>query len=276
MFSDPLFVRAANGMVPTPRAHSIVRAARSHLEQLQDELEKSERFDPSVTTRPITLAISDVAEVTFFPALVERVRRYAPHCAVTTVLAPDEQLAIGLERGEIDVAAGYHPTLARRSFQQRAVAKHGFACLMRAGHPLASGLLSMAAYLESQHVVVRPEGRSQAVLEQFLERHRLERKVAVLTSHVLSVPFILMKSELLATLPAVVARRFASLTSTVVVAEPPFDVTYDFGLYWHRRFDSEPRNLWIRKQLTAVLNDSRWRASSSATGSFPVAPTRSM
>jgi DNA-binding transcriptional LysR family regulator len=257
MFSDPLFIRGSSGVVPTPRAHAIVRAARHHLEELHDDLLKGERFDPAVTTRPITLAISDVGEMAFFP-VIECLRRRAPNCAVTAVSPTDAQLAHGLENGEIDVAAGYHPTLALRNFRQRLLAKHWFACMMRAGHPLWKSRLTVAAFLQAEHVVVRPEGRSQDVLERYIERRKLQRKIAFYTSHVLSVPFIVMESNLLATLPYAVVTRFTALTAAVVPTLPPFDLTYDLRLYWHRRFDNEPRSLWIRKQLAAAFIDRKW------------------
>jgi DNA-binding transcriptional LysR family regulator len=257
-FSDPLFVRGASGIVPTPRAHAIVRVARPHLVQLQEDLLKGERFDPAVSTRPITLAISDVAEMAFLPAIIERMRSQAPKCVVSAVSVADLQIAQALENGEVDLAAGYHPMLALRNFRQRLLAKHRFACLMRAGHPLWSSRLAVSAFLDTEHVVVRPEGRSQDVLERYIERRKLRRKIAVHTSHVLSVPFIVMESNLVATLPYAVVTRFASLTSRVAAALPPVDIRYDRKRYWPRRFDNEPRSLWIRKQLAAVFTDRKW------------------
>jgi len=257
-FSDPLFVRGPNGVVPTPRAHAIVRMARPHLVQLQEDLLKGERFDPAVSTRPITLAISDVAEMGFFLAVIAHLRSHAPNCAVSSLSVSDDRLAEGLENGSIDVAAGYHPTLALRNFRERLLAKHGFTCLMRAGHPLWKSRLTMPAFLQAEHVTVRPEGRSQDVLERFIERRKLRRKIAVYTSHLLSVPFIVMESDLVATLPYAAVARFASLTERVVAAQPPFDLTYDITMHWHRRFDNEPRSLWIRKQLAAIFSDRKW------------------
>jgi len=46
---------------------------------------------------------------------------------------------------------------------------------------------------------------------------------------VLSVPFIVMESDLLATLPYAVVTRFVSLTSDVVAALPPFDISYELA-----------------------------------------------
>jgi DNA-binding transcriptional LysR family regulator len=259
-FDDPLFVRRPSGIVPTPRAHAIVRAARPHLYHLQQDLLKGERFDPAVSTRPITLAMSDIAELAFFPSVLEHLRRHAPKCPVSTVSVADEKLAESLESGDVDMAAGYFPGLALRNVRQRRLSRHGFACLMRAGHPLWRSRLTVSGYLSAEHIVVRREGRSQEVLERYVERRRMRRKVAVYTSHVLSVPFIVMESQLLATLPYAVVTRFASLTSQVAAALPPFDVQYDLKLHWHRRFDNEPRSLWLRDQLAAVFKDHQWLA----------------
>ena len=50
-FGDPLFLRSSRGLVPPPRAHAIVGAARAHLEDLQAELRRSECFNPAASTR---------------------------------------------------------------------------------------------------------------------------------------------------------------------------------------------------------------------------------
>lgn len=256
-FDDPLFIRGPSGIVPTPRAHAIVRAAR-HLQHLQDELVKGEQFDPATSTRPIVLGLSDIAEMAFLPSILEHMRVHAPKCPVRTVSIPDREMAGGLEAGDVDVAAGYFPALARREFRQRRLSRHGFACLMRAGHPLWKTRLPLASYLAAEHVVIRREGRSQDVLERYVERRKMRRKIALYTSNVLSVPFIVMDSDLMATLPFAVVTRFASLTTQVAAALPPFEINYELKLHWHRRFDNEPRSMWLRDQLAAVFKDHRW------------------
>jgi DNA-binding transcriptional LysR family regulator len=257
-FDDPLFVRGPSGIVPTPRAHAIVRTARPHLQQLQEDLLKGESFDPATSTRAIVLGLSDIAEMAFLPSILEHFRAHAPKCPVSTLTLSDTQLAEGLEKGDVDVAAGYFPALAQRNFRQRRLTKHGFACLVRAGHPLWKSRLTMSAYLSAEHVAIRRANRSQEVLERFIERRKIRRKIAMYTSNVLSVPFIVMDTHLVATLPYAVVTRFASITSQLAAALPPFDVTYDLKLHWHRRFDNEPRSIWLREQLATVFKDHQW------------------
>jgi DNA-binding transcriptional LysR family regulator len=257
-FDDPLFVRGPSGIVPTPRAHAIVRTARPHLQQLQEDLLRGETFEPSTSTRAIVLGLSDIAEMAFLPSILEHLRAHAPKCPVSTLTLSDTQLAEGLEKGDVDVAAGYFPALAQRNFRQRRLTKHGFACLMRAGHPLWKNRLTMPAYLAAEHVAIRRANRSQEVLERFIERRKMRRKIAMYTSNVLSVPFIVMDTQLVATLPYAVVTRFASITTQLAAALPPFDLTYDLKLHWHRRFDNEPRSIWLREQLTTVFKDHQW------------------
>ena len=267
-FDDPLFVRGPSGIVPTPRAHAIVRAARWHLQRLQEDLLKGEHFDPATSTRPMVLGLSDIAEMAFLPSILDHLRVHAPKSPVSTVTVPDAQLAESLEKGDVDVAAGYFPALAQRHFRQRRLSKHGFACLMRAGHPLWKSRLTVSAYLAAEHIVIRRQGRSQELLERFIERRKMRRKVAMYTSNVLSVPFIVMDTHLIATLPYAVVTRFASLTSQVAAALPPFDLTYDLRLHWHRRFDNEPRSIWLREQLAAIFKDHQWLEPPGGPGPF--------
>ena len=106
--------------------------------------------------------------------------------------------------------------------------------------------------------MVREEGRSQEVLERFFRRRRLQRKVAVYTSHFLGVPSMLAQSDLIATIPYAAARQFAAMSPQLAVALPPFDITgFDLKLHWHRRFDNEPRNRWLRDQLIEIFREDR-------------------
>ena len=257
-FDDPLFIRVPTGIAPTPRAHAIIQAARPLVARLQQDLLKGQAFDPLTSTRPFTLALSDVGEMAFLPPVFGRLRSGAPHCAVRSVSVPPSQLAHDLEKGEIDVAVGYFPALASRNFRHRRLSTHGFACLLRASHPNRAARLSAADFLGAEHLVVREDGRSQEVVERFFVRRRVKRKVAIYVTHFLGVPFLVGQSDLLATVPYAVARDFAAMSSELAVTLPPFDIPgFELRLHWHRRFDNEPRNRWLRDQLGELFREDR-------------------
>jgi DNA-binding transcriptional LysR family regulator len=261
-FNDPLFIRAPRGVTPTPRAHALVRAARPVVSHLQEALRTGEMFRPELDSRPLGFALSDVGEMVFLPKLLERLRRVAPNSMIRSASAPPAQLEQGLERGEIDLAIGYFPDLARNSFFQQRLFTHHFACLMRSRHPLRGKRLTREAFLSAEHAVVRAEGRSQEIVERFLERNKFKRKIALLTPHFLSLPMIIARSDLIATVPHALALYFARLSSGLAVVQPPVDIGgFDVKQHWHRKFHNDSRNKWLRRQVTQLFNDENdeWR-----------------
>ena len=262
VFNDPLFIRAPTGVTPTPRAHALVRAMRPLVQRLQEGLLAQETFDPALSTRTVTLSMSDIGEMVFLPKLLERLRSRAPRCTIRSVSMPPDQLAHGLEQGEVDLAIGYFPDLGKPKFPQQRLFSHHFACLLRAGHPRRAPRLSLKDFLAMEHAVVRAEGRTQELFERFLEHKKIRRKVVLLTPHFLSIPMVIARSDLVATVPHALAMYFARLSRDLVVAMPPVDVAdHDLKQHWHRKFDNDPRNKWLREQVAELFNDDNdeWR-----------------
>jgi DNA-binding transcriptional LysR family regulator len=256
VFNDQLFVRAPNGITPTPRALGLVEIARPLVARLYDELFAEVRFDATVSTRPFTFALSDVGEMVFLPKLLERLRAQAPNAAIRSVSMPPDELAEGLESGDVDLAIGHFPDLRRQSFFQQRLFTHQFACLLRAGHPARQQRLSLDAFLAAEHAVVHAGVRSQEIFERFLERKRVRRRVVLLTPHFLSLPMIIARSDLITTVPHALALYFARLSRELAIARPPFAISgFDLKQHWHRKYHNDARSCWLRKQVTDLFND---------------------
>ena len=69
-FNDPLFVRSGNSMQPTPRATTLIEAAREVLERVGTDIVSTPTFDPKTSHQTISVALSDVGEVVLLPALL--------------------------------------------------------------------------------------------------------------------------------------------------------------------------------------------------------------
>ena len=182
-FSDPLFVRTSRGMEPTPRALALVPVARDALNRIERGLLDTQHFDPAVTTDTFAIALSDVGEIVFLPRLLQTLASVAPQANLRSVSLKHDQVERALESGDIDLAIGYFPDLAGNNFFQQRLFSHRFICLMRRDHPCASGPLTLAQYVEYGHAVVRAEGRSQEVLENFLDKKRIRRRAVLETPH---------------------------------------------------------------------------------------------
>src|SRR5262249_3100258 len=120
---DPLFVRGAAGMTPTPRASRLVASVRPLIAQVQDGL-RDEEFDAASTRTTFTFAMSDVGEMVFLPPLLSRIQRLAPNAKLRTLALKPRELERALEHGEVDVAIGYFPDLHGKSFMQQRLFSH--------------------------------------------------------------------------------------------------------------------------------------------------------
>jgi len=262
-FNDPLFIRTARGVEPTPRAHALVKASRPLVARLQEDLLSEQTFDAVRSARAFAFALSDVGEIVFLPRLIERLRAAAPHSAIRSLSMPPRHIARGLESGDIDLAVGYFPDLVQNNFFQQRLFTHHFACLMRADHPRYAKRLSMKAFLEIEHAVVHAEGRSHELFEKLLERRKIRRRIALHTPHFLSIPVIVSRSDLMATVPHALALYFARLApQQFAVAMPPLEVPgFDVKQHWHRKVHHDPRSRWLRAQLAELFNDAtdEWR-----------------
>ena len=262
-FVDPLFVRTARGMEPTPRTLKLIAPARVALGVVNNEMLNSTVFDPSGSDKTFTLALTDIGEMVFLPKILEQLRTHAPNSSVRSVTMPADQMQRGLEQGSIDLAIGYFPDLKGNNFFQQRLFPHHFVCLLRSDHPFKGKKLTRKKFMELDHAVVIAEGRSQEVFERYLVKQGVHRKVVLNTPHFMSIPAIISKSDLVATVPLAVGAWFAE-SAPVRLVRPPFDIpTFDLRQHWHRKFNADPQNKWLRALVYRLFNaaEDEWKGS---------------
>ncbi len=266
-FGDPLYVRAASGMKPTPLAERLGAQAQAIVALAEASLHGERGFDPATAADEFVFALSDVGELVFLPRLVEALAAAAPGVTVRSVTLPPAETERGLEEGDIDLAVGHFPDLKTRHFQQR-LFTHYFVCLARAGHPGCGTPFTLAQFLACGHAVVQSGSRSQELVERFLAREGVVRRVALQTPHFTSLPFVIARSDLVATVPHALAIAFTrSMPRQLMMMKPPLLLPdFDLRQHWHRRFHKDPRSRWLRGFVAGLFNDfaDEWSAPAGA------------
>lgn len=251
-FGDPMFVRTSDGMRPTPRGLAVAEEARKVLQRVSDNVLSAPRFVPVETTAEFRLAMPDVAEMTFAPHLIRAFRRLAPLATIQTSSYEPARLELAMETGHVDLALGYFPDLKSNSFFKQRLQMHGFSCIMRTGHPAAHHL-TKNLYSELEHVVVDNPIRSQELVDDYLDRRRIFRQVRLRTTHYLTLPVIVAATDLVATVPTAAGQLFARLGQIELVT-PPYKIPkFPIQQHWHRRYDQDPRNRWLRELVASLF-----------------------
>jgi DNA-binding transcriptional LysR family regulator len=261
-YGDPLFHRVGHGMKATVRMRALIQPLRDALTRMDGTFEFEAGFNPKTTQRTFTFAMSDLGEMVFLPQILKRIRKLAPRAAVRSVSAGVPQIARGLENGEIDLAVGYFPDLRDKSFIEKHLFFHHFVCLLRADHPMSSANLTMAQFLALEHAVVYGAGRTYEVFERYLRAKKIHRKVVLETPHFLSIPSVIARSDLVVTVPHAVGVFARDQHANIRMVQPPLRTPkIDLKMHWHRNFQRDAKNRWLREVVAALFTDEsdEWR-----------------
>jgi DNA-binding transcriptional LysR family regulator len=252
---DQLFVRTTRGMQPTPRATAMAGPVRHVLDVVEREVFQLAHFDPRTTTRMFTLSMSDIGEMVFLPKLLRRLGQESCGIDIKVVTMPPQQLERAMEAGDVDIALGYFPDLVKANFFQQRLFLSSFICAMRADHPVIGDELTMKQFLAASHAVVHAEGRSQEILEKFLESRGIKRRIALHIPHFMSIPFLLMDSDHIFTVPRPGAEAFSKLANIKMFAPPMKIPNIELKQHWHSRYQHDPASQWLRKMIYECFAD---------------------
>ena len=259
VLQDPLFVKTPRGMEPTTRARNLNETVRSIVEAVESRLLAQPGFDPATSTREFRIALSDIGEGIYLPLALQQLAEAAPGVTLRSVSYDPRRLEEAMEAGEVDLAAGYFPDIRTGEFLHRRVGLHSFACIMRAGHPLAGTRPSMKQFTDMQHVVIEASGRSQEVLEKFFKSRRIRRRVVLHTPHFMSVPVIVASTDVVATVPQALADFITTQQGLVQVPLPFVPPTFQVNLYWHRSVHNDPGSRWLRELFFSRIGELQAR-----------------
>ncbi len=248
MVDDQLFIKTGHGMIPTPRAHSLVAVARDSLIRLNQELLAGKAFNPAVSKTTFNFALTEVQELVFFPKIIKTLQLLAPHTHSRSVNPPAHEVIRGLENGEIDLAIGLFPELEKHRFFKQRLLVYGPVCLMRADHPFKGDSLSLKQYLALGHVEVDPGPRTGPFWKQMFQQEKMSRRIVVTITRYACLPNILQESDLIATVSRPAGIYFSKECKNLRFVAAPFRMAQiRIHHHWHARFQHDARSRWIRK-----------------------------
>ena len=245
IFGDELFLRTAAGMVPTPFAEQLAEPVGYALGMIHSGLNQRAQFEPASARRTITIGMTDIGEIVFLPALIERLGREAPGVQLNTVRNNAVNLRDDMESGKVDLAIGLLPQL-KAGFFQRRLFKQRYVCLFRRGHALDRPRLTLADFKAAEHLVIVAAGTGHGQVDELIQKAGIERSVRLTVPHFVSVGHILQRTPLLATVPERLAQ---TLTEPFGLAFRPHPVKLPevpINVFWHAKMHRAPANQWLR------------------------------
>lgn len=246
LFNDALLVDGPDGYILSARAEELRPALRRTLAGIGEMLAASP-FDPATASGRIRLLMPDLYAAVLGPPLLARFAEEAPGLDLD-ILAPGPAVIEALETDAVDAVMGVIDE-APAGIRRRGLFKEGFVTLMRAGHPAAGRKLTLARYLELDHIVVSVTGVGPAPVDEVLSAMGRKRRVKVSVPNFFAAVEIAARSNLLMTLPERLARTAAAVNRFVALPPPVDPGRLTSSLVWHARHQDSPRHVWLRRIL---------------------------
>lgn len=254
---DPLLVRSRGGMTPTERGAELLDPVRIVLEQIERIAEGPRGFDPASSRRSFNVATPDYLNAMLLGEVVADVHKQAPSVQIAFhSMTQNSDYPRALESGELDLVIGNWPNppdhlRTAPLFEDRMVV------LMRNGHPLAGGSLSIGDWLAAEHVIPTPYSVGQrGVVDVFLARERLRRNVVAHVPYFHMAPFMLLNTDLIFTAPARFAEHYTSMLPLSLVAAPAELPPMSYYLLWHDRSQHSAECRWFRERVVRAARAS--------------------
>lgn len=245
---DPLFVRERRGMMPTSFADSFAPAVHRALDSIRSGLSTREEFLPECSHRSFRVSMNDPAEALFLLPLVERCAREAPHVEILCNFISRHEIANEMAVGALDLAIDVPTALSDDRMHRADLTQESYACLLRRGHPLAEGRLSMENYLNLSHIHVSARRHGLGHIDRVLAELGLHRRIKARIRNPGVAAEIVRQTDLAMTMP----ERFAAYYQLAAVPLP-FEVpSLAWQLYWPTRLDTDSGNLWLRQQILEI------------------------
>ncbi len=247
-FQDQLLVPVGGKMVLTPVAQGLVKPVRNLLLQAQATIATKARFDPTVSRRHFSIAVSDYVVTVFMAGALRALQREAPH--VTFELVPTSERAVeALEAGDLDFLIAPE-VFASHAHPRCALFEDTHEVIAWTRNRNVATKLSLQEYLSLGHVAVHVgEGAGPNFDELFLRRLKFKRRAEVVTHSFDIVPHLIVGTNRIATVATRLANKYAKFLPLKQIHLPVDVPPMTEVLQWHKYHDKDPAYIWLREVL---------------------------
>lgn len=249
LLDDELLMRAGVGWTPTETALAIWPRVQEALDAIGRVVEPT-RFEPRAATLTFRMIVIDYIDLLLMPAIMQRLRDEAPGITIRVLQPNPHHFGEMLAGGELDLALSYFPDApdylkSRRLFSDR------FVGLCAKDHPVLRGAPDVAAFCALPHITIEPVAAQiyNVQIDRALAPYGLRRRVQMVKPSFLALPFLLATTDMVASVPARLARRMMRMAD-VDVFDLPLDLPrFDVRMLWHARTDHSAAHRWLRELI---------------------------
>jgi len=258
LFDDELFVRAPEGMRPTPKALALADRVRITLSGIQALVSREEEFEPAKAERTFRIGLPDSVEMLIGPKLLAIGCDEAPGVRFRLYSTDERQLLDEIDADNIDIGIGIGTfPEGQVHHKRRLLATDTYLCMFNAAKVGFKPPISLKDYVRLPHVLTSLRKGERGVVDDALERMRQSRKIALITPRFVGVPFLVAGAPVVTTMHARLARIFAKELNLALSRVPVDLPEVTISMLWHASYDDDPGHIWLRKAIVRAGGKAR-------------------
>jgi DNA-binding transcriptional LysR family regulator len=256
-FDDPLFVRVALRMEPTPKALELQAPIAGLLDQLRELRSEHVPFDPLTSNRTFNFCVVDAGVIKLLPRLVNRLAEEAPHVKLRVMHLEADHLESWLVSGKVDFAMGSFPALTK-AIRRQPLWVEKYVSVVRKAHPRIGSDPSLADFIKEKHVLVSTIGTGHAhhLAERAIEAEVPDENIVCRVPMFIGAALLAKHTDAVATLPLTIATALSPDLGLRIVNPPIKLPKIEIFQYWHDRLHREPGTKWIRGVFTKLFKET--------------------
>ena len=139
------------------------------------------------------------------------------------------------------------------AFAHRRLYDSEYVCVMRSGHPLASGPLTLSRFCAARHLLVSFSGEPFGFIDEALVARGRKRQIVLTLNQFFTAARVVADSDLLTALPRHLLDS-AGVLDALVARPLPLDVPpIHIDAVWHVRQDADSAHRWLRDLVQRSL-----------------------
>jgi len=249
-FDDPLFHKTASGMEPSQRALEIYQAIKDPLESLTSALQVVQTFDPKLSEHTFVLGTSDYFEKLLLTPIVQYLSIETPSIKLRCVNYDDLQL--NKELINVDLVFGSYRN-PPENLHKQTLWQDKLVTVVAIDHSrIVKDKITLKQFINEKHILISPTGSGKSLVDNELTKLGFKRNIAI-TSRLFNTPVeVVEKSEMITTMPELLARHSAKLESVKFLPPPLCIQPFDMNMLWGPLKHKDPAHQWLRQTILTI------------------------
>jgi DNA-binding transcriptional LysR family regulator len=251
---DDLFVRAHQGLSPTPTAQEMYPAIKQALDALRATLAEASGFDPGTSQRRFRICIPHPMGPFYALHLRAAVRIAAPNITLTfSTASMPVDLEENLRDGTVDVAldwlaAELDPFVNQKVFDDQLM------LVVRRGHPSIKANVTLDELRQAEFVGPHRRREVEHLPSALREFYKLGFPEAIRVNELLEIPTVVANTDLVGVFPSSMGTLIGKQLGLRVVVLPIELPDIPIHMVWHETRRNDAAHRWLREIVVRELS----------------------